>query len=107
MPAPTSSVPPTLTPTESPTKAPITSSPVVSPTVSPEAISTASPSSFECKKNKDCDDNDVCTKDKCKKKKGMCKNRKIKNKCCKKNKHCRNIFKNEKCHLYRCNKSNK
>ena len=35
-----------------------------------------SPSVFQCKNHKDCDDNDKCTKDKCKKKRGICENKK-------------------------------
>merc|ERR1712008_151961 len=71
---------------------------IISPTISP----SVSPSVFQCKNHKDCDDNNKCTKDKCMKKIGICKNKKKMNKCCKKKQDCENVFKEGKCTRYAC-----
>jgi len=89
-------VSPAVTPTASPT-----TSPSVSPSVSPtKSQVTLAPVKFQCKKNKDCNDNDVCTRDKCKKKK--CTNKTRKNKCCTNDADCVNTFKKGKCKVYEC-----
>jgi len=56
-----------------------------------------------CVKKKDCNDKDKCTKDKCDKKTGDCKNTYIKNKCCTNQKECKNTFKNGVCSTLKCN----
>jgi len=76
--------------------------PIVAPTLSPV---TLAPVISKCTENKDCNDNDVCTKDKCKKT-GQCKYSKKKNKCCAKQSECVNKFKNGKCKVFKC-KTNK
>ena len=63
---------------------------------------TTAPVQFQCTVNKDCNDDDVCTKDKCKKKSGKCTNKKQKNKCCTNESECVNIFKKGKCKVYKC-----
>ena len=56
-----------------------------------------------CKKHKDCDDGDPCTKDKCGKKSQVCRN--IPNEsCCKTSKDCNYTFEEGKCTIYKCKK---
>lgn len=94
-------------PTTSPTAPIITASPTApvisaSPT---DPIVSASPTAFKCLTKKDCNDDNVCTQDKCNKRQGICKYKKRKNKCCTKRKDCENTFKNGECKIYRCNKN--
>merc|ERR1712125_19790 len=105
--APTPTEDPTAFPTASPTEshsAYPTLSPTLSPTdtLVPTESPTFSPTESRCRSHSDCDDNDVCTKDICIFRRGVCKNKPIR-KCCTIAKDCKKIkrkkafCKNNKC----------